>query len=85
MKKKTTGNHKSDHAAHSEHAEPGVVHPHPEDEDQEQRLVKLVEDVKEAFSNNQFAIPAGIDLQIRALVPLNPHHAPLPETQRAAA
>lgn len=58
-----------------------LQHPFPEDQEQRSRLDALVEDVKEAFTRNQFAIPGDIDLQVRGMVTLQPHHSPLPETQ----
>lgn len=61
--------------------EAGFIHPHPEDQEQNERLNKLVEDVREAFTRNQFAIPGDIDLQLRGMAMLLPHHAPTPETQ----
>lgn len=57
------------------------IHPFPGEGEQNERLNQLVEDVREAFTRNQFAIPGDIDLQIRGMAMLFPHHAPLPETQ----
>lgn len=52
-----------------------------QDQEQENRVQALVDAVKNAFTSNQFAIPAGLDIQIRAMANLAPHHAPAPETQ----
>jgi hypothetical protein len=52
-----------------------------QDKEQEERVQSLIDQVKEAFTSNQFAIPAGLDLQIRSMANLSPHHAPHPETQ----
>jgi hypothetical protein len=52
-----------------------------QDKEQEERVQALIDLVKSAFTSNQFAIPAGLDLQIRGLANLAPHHAPAPETQ----
>lgn len=61
--------------------ETGDEKPYPEDLEQQKRLNQLIEDVREAFTRNQFAIPGDIDLQVRGMAMLYPHHAPLPETQ----
>lgn len=57
------------------------IHPFPEDQEQNDRLNQLIADVREAFQRNQFAIPGDIDLQVRGMAMLLPHHAPVPETQ----
>lgn len=54
----------------------------PEDQEQAERVDQLVKDVREAFTRNSFAIPGDIDLQIRGMAQMAPHHAPAPELQR---
>jgi|SRR5262245_10562622 len=51
------------------------------DKDQEERAQQLIDTVKEAFTENGFALPAGLDLQIRSLANLSPHHAAAPESR----
>lgn len=77
MKKKTVVNEQRTSPA----TDMAFVHPHPEDQEQEKRINQLTEDIRQAFIRNQFAIPGDIDLRIRGMVTLLPHHAPLPETQ----
>ena len=48
-------------------------------EDYAKRVDKLVEAVKEAFTQNHFSTPGDIEVQIRGMAALSPHPAAPPE------
>lgn len=58
-----------------------MQHSATQDEDQMKRLKNLVGDVRQAFTRNGFAIPGDLELRVRDMAPLHPHHAPRPEMQ----